>query len=1161
MPSISRTVFLLLVNSGARSGCAADALHGDTDVLESHRSRVDLPLKLIAALLSLVLLARAPSLLAQSTFGSIVGSVKDATGASVPGAEIVVREIDENTARSAVSNGDGLYEIVNLQPGRYEITAAKDKFRTERISDAQLKARQTLRADLSLELAPVAETIAIVERLLPVINTENGTIADTKTFDQVTELPLNYRGVTTSALAALLAFPGVQQDPAGRPSIAGGMVSQIEYSVDGISTANVSYFGPNPEMFPSTEMLSEFRVTSVDNSAEFGQMGDVTVITKTGNNQLHGSALWYHQNAALDAKVYGSPEKQAKVYNTFGGSLSGPVYIPGLYSGRDKSFFFADYEGNRQPSSFLDEESVPTADMRLGNLNGLPGGAVVDPLSGAPFPNNQIPLTRINSVAISLLGKYYPLPNYDFDGSTYTNYRRLISTPYSTNGYDIRIDHNLSSRQQLYARWSWKERTLDGYNGLLPESNVTYFDKNLVVSHNYSFTPRLLNEFRFGISLSTFAELFPILGSDMAGALGLQGLDLSHVPDGRGFSYFDFSDGTGFSAIGHGRDGVSRSSTFQFTDNLSWRRGRHAMKFGADFRRLGYQNTARGGLNDDFGAFIFGQGAFSGNAFADLLLGLPTTSSYAIVGPNFDERVTHYHFYGEDAWQVSNRLTVSFGLRWQLHPAMTEESGNISNFDPITGAVIVPDHSLPAAPGFLAAVNACPGVTTTIPCTPVITASEAGLPQGLRRTYYGNWTPRLAIAYRPFADSKTVLRAGLGVFTQTVLGQLAGRSTAIDTSDVRSYTNFQGVGLPPLFTLPQTYAGNFALPGLGSEDFAYAIDPNYRDPRTYQWNFTVERELPGNSSLRLSYVGTRSVGLTLLTDLNQQHASTTQFSADRRPYLEFNHLYSFENIGFATYDGLEVEVAHRFSKTLFFQGSYVFSKLLGNAGSSLGGPGGGSLFPGEAFTPLLITDRFNTRLDRGNLAASRRHRAILNGIYELPVGKGRKWAGRMNAVSNALLGGWDLSTITLVESGPFQTPTISARFDQSNTGMQSRGVPLRPDRIGNGNLLDPTLDRWYDITAFTPPAAGSGNFGNSGVGILEGPGLVTVAGGLFKDFSLTEKVRMRLEATFTNIGNHPNFAPPPVNVSQPVSFGKVTYTVGQENGGNRVGQLGARLNW
>ncbi len=1120
-----------------------------------------MPRPLSAPLFCLVLLSHVPGLFAQSTFGSIVGSVRDASGASVPDAAITVREIDENTVRSARADGGGLYEILNLMPGRYEITVAKAGFASARIPYAEIDARQTLSADLILQLAPLSETLVVADRLVPLIDTEDGTITDTKTFDQITELPLNYRGATTSPLAALLAVPGVQQDPGGRPSIAGGMLAQIEYSVDGISTANVSFFGPNPDMYPSTEMLSEFRVTSVDNSAEFGQMGDVTVITKSGNNQWHGSALWYHQNAALDATIYGSPEKQAKVFNTFGGSLSGPVQLPGLYSGRDRIFFFVDYEGNRQPSSGLEEDSVPTTEMRSGNLNGVPGGPAVDPLSGAPFPGNQIPTSRINSVARALLDNYYPLPNYNFDGTTNSNYRRLDSTPFNTDGYDIRIDHYLSSRQQFSARWSWKRQAYLGYLPLLSASRVSDFNQNLVVSHNYSFTPRLLNEFRFGVSIFTFAELFPIQGSQAAAVLGLEGLDLSHVPDGRGFPYFDFSDGTGFTATGHGRDGVSRSSTFQYTDNLSWLKGRHALKFGTDLRRLGYQNTAHGGLNDDFGAWIFNQGTFSGNAFADFLLGLPTTSSYAILGPNFDERATHYHFYGQDAWRVHDRLTVNFGLRWQLHPAMTEVSGNITNFNPVTGTVIVPDHTLPAAPGFLAAINACPGTTNAIPCTPVISASQAGLPQGLRRTYYGNWTPRLGIAYRPFANNKTVLRAGFGVFTQTDLGQLAGRLTAIHTSDVRTYTNYQGPGLPPLFTLPQTYAGNFALPDLGSEDFGYATDSSYRDPRTYQWNFTVERELLSHSSLRLTYVGTRSVGLGLLTDLNQQHASTTPFSASRRPYPEFNQLYSFENIGFAAYDGLEVEIAHRFSKTLFFQSSYVFSKLLGNAGSSLGGPGGGSLFPGEANVPLLITDRFNTRLDRGNLDASRRHRLLVNGIYALPVGKGRKWGSRMNAISSALVGGWDLSTITLLESGPFQTPTISARFDASNTGMLSRGVPLRPDRIGNGNLPDPTLNRWYDITAFTPPPAGSGRFGNSGVGILEGPGLVTVAAGLFKNFPLTEKVRMRLEATFTNIANHPNFAPPPVNVSQPVSFGQITYTVSQENGGNRVGQVGARLVW
>jgi hypothetical protein len=582
------------------------------------------------------------------------------------------------------------------------------------------------------------------------------------------------------------------------------------------------------------------------------------------------------------------------------------------------------------------------------------------------------------------------------------------------------------------------------------------------------------------------------------------------------------------------------------------------MKFGFDIRYLGYVQILDPGVNE-FGNFKFTRGAFSGNAFADLLLGLPYSNQYAIVGPNISERAIQTHFFAQDEWRVNNHLTVTYGLRWSLHPPMTEGSGNITNFDRTNGNVIVPDHTLSAAPGFLRAINACPGTTNSIPCTHIVTASQAGLGEGLRQTYYGNWDPRLSLAWRPFSNNKTVVRSGFGIFTQSVLGQFAYDLTGVHTSDFRTFNNFQVQGTPPLFVLPQVSAGSFALPTVGTEDFVTATNPSYKDPRTYQWSFTIERELPWRSALRLSYVGSESVGENLLVDLNQQHASTIPFSANKRPYLAWHTVMSRENLGYASYNGLQVEASHRFSRGLFFQSSYVFSRDIGNAGSAFGGFFLGNAFPPETF-PRPITDRFNTRLDRGELAGSRRQRFLFTGIYPLPFGHGRTFANGMNRFFNAILGGWDLSTITLVQSGTFETPAIWASADQSNTNQGDRSFAGRPDRIANGNLSNPTPDRWWDPTAFIPTPKGAGRFGNSGVGVLVGPGTIAIAGGLFKNFSITERLRMRLEATFTNLPNHPNWGIPDFFVSDP-GFGQITNVQSGQNSGNRVGQVGARLDF
>jgi hypothetical protein len=344
--------------------------------------------------------------------------------------------------------------------------------------------------------------------------------------------------------------------------------------------------------------------------------------------------------------------------------------------------------------------------------------------------------------------------------------------------------------------------------------------------------------------------------------------------------------------------------------------------------------------------------------------------------------------------QRGDRLTISAGLRWTVHPPMTEDAGNIANFDPATGNVIIPDHAIPPAPGFLTAINACPGVTTALPCTKVVTASQAGVGQGLRRIDYGNWTPRLAFAWRPFADNRMVVRSGFGVFTQTILGNTSYGPTGIASTDLRDTLNYQGAGTPPQFLLPQVGRAPYLHSPPGTEFFGVGIDPNYKDPRTYQWNFTIEPALAAETTLRLTYLGSHSVGLNGLVNYTEEPASPLPYSKKRSPYPAFFVIQMWENVGFASYEALQAEVTRRFRKGLFFQASYVFSKDVGNAGSITGGLGGLG-FPTEAL-PNQVTDRFNTRLDRGNLAGSRPNRFLFTGIYELPLGKGRAFANHLN---------------------------------------------------------------------------------------------------------------------------------------------------------------------
>jgi hypothetical protein len=929
----------------------------------------------------------------------------------------------------------------------------------------------------------------------------------------------------------------------------------IDFTLDGVSTINVRNNGANQNMYPSSELLSEFRVSSVNNNAEFAQVGDVTVTTKSGSNEFHGSLFEYFQNAALDATTYGATEKQAKVWNTFGGSLGGPVVIPKLYTGKNKTFFFADYEGNRHPGSTLEQYSVPTAAMRAGDLTDLPGGSAVDPQTGAPFPNNQIPANRISSVSSKVLSQVYPLPNFD-SGSTFNNYHTLIPTPITTNGYDIRIDHYITPTQQIFGRWSWKTVDSSQVETLLPSRTVNETDQNLILSYNYSIKPALVNEFRFGLSRWLLNQNFPINGVKADESLGLTGLDLNNHPEAGAYPGFNFNDGTGFTAVGQGKVGNTFSRTYQFTDNLSWTKGRHSMKFGADVRFLQYQDVLNFVGSDDFGSFTFNQGAFSGNAFADFLLGLPSMNVVATTGPNLDQRSHHYGVYAQDEFRVIEKLTINFGLRWEFDPPFDETHGNITNFDTRTGNVIVPDQTLPAAASFLYLINGpCPGTVSTLPCSNIVSASSVGLPKGLHQYYYKDFDPRVSIAWRPFGN-KTVFRAGFGIFTMTSLGQLAWTDTGIHTTDLRFYTNFVGPGIPPAFQFPQATPPNGGLTPdqIGGEVFLAGVQTKFRDPQSAQWNATIERELPSGFALRVSYIGMNSYRLTNMVDVNQVPSSPHGFNPSLMPYQNWSEVGIRENLGFANYQALSTELNHRFSKGLFLQASYNFAKNLSDANSDV--PGG---LPSEVGDATVLADRFNLANNRGNDYATRRHRVLISGMYQLPFGKNRAFLAHSGRVVDSILGGWQISTVTLFETGPWQTPQTSPTQDQSGMNILGRGAQLRPDRIGNGSVSNPGPNEWFDINAFVPTPIGAGRIGNAGVGILEGPGTVAVAGGLSKSFLILEHVRMRFEATFTNLLNHPNFAPPATDISSPDTFGRTSSVQTAENGGNRTGQLALRL--
>ncbi len=1118
--------------------------------------------------------------MAQSTFGTLLGTVKDSSGSVVPNATVKITNIDENTARTVQTNSNGDYEAVNTKPGRYKIEITASGFQAFTTSEVTLTARQTVRVDAALSTGQVTAQVNVTANA-GAIATETQTISSAFESQKILNLPANYRGAggSTSPYGLIAALPGVQSDNGGAFSIQGALPSQSQFSLDGISTTNVTGNSPLRNAFPSAESIAEIKVQGVGNAAEYGQVGDVTTISKSGTNEYHATAFWFHQNRALDAKAYGALTKPQKISNDFGFSGGGPVRIPWLYDGKDKTFFFGTFEGLRLPRGQTIQNTVPTQAMRNGDFSALTGVTVRDPLTGQPFANNRVPDNRISPIAKAIL-TLYPLPNVSNpDQFRVANYIRNSSSSINSDQYDIRIDHNLTGKQSIFSRWTWKDVAQDSPNSLSLPSN-TAFDKYkiLVVSHNYTLTPRLLNEARFGLTLNDSGTSFPFDGRDFTAKLNFTGIGPNFPFNG--LPNIDFSGD--ITDLNRNRaDGASQSRTYQFNNNLTWTKGRHTTKYGFDVRWIRAVSPLGFIGADNYGNSAFNN-TFSGYDFGDFLLGIPIRTSYAIIQQDNDGRTTHYHFFGQDSFRVNQKLTLEFGLRYEYHPGYTDAGGNIGNFDPSvarTGRVVYPTGKRNLlAPGFLSTFNACPAPAANgAACTPVLSAEEAGLPEGLRTVPKNRILPRFGFAFRPFGDDKTVVRGGVGAYNGTLLGSIYFSLTGTLQSDVREFTNLSSGGRP-LYQWPAIQSGGTGISTgqLGTASFRTANDINYKDPYSLQWNLSVDRYVGFGVGVRVSYIGMKTTQLAWAPDLNQM-TNSTQFAINRplsdRPFPNWGIIFTRTAGASAYYNALQVEANKRFSSGLTFNSTYTWAKSLAdnlgpNATGFIGETGGGR-----------AADLYNRQGEYGDDYATRRHRSISTIVYDLPFGKGRRFAKGIHPAANAVIGGWQMSAIFLAQTGPFLTPFLGSNVVDPSGSGSGLSRNQHPDRIGNGNISNKTQDQWFDVNAFVCPglntrlaancriginpardAAPIGRFGNAGVGIITGPGTINLSLGVNKAFYLTERVKLEAGVSFTNVENRVNLADPQMNVTS-TAFGRITSARSAELGGSRTGQVSMRLSF
>ncbi|MEO6802795.1 MAG: carboxypeptidase regulatory-like domain-containing protein [Granulicella sp.] len=1167
--------------------------------------RLKIAVRFLTLVLAAMIVSDSPAI-AQSIQGSILGSIKDQTGAAVPNATVTITDTDTGTSKTVTSNGTGDYQLLNIPADHYKVEVTASGFEGQVLDNLTLTARQQLRADATLTVGAVDQHVTVDASNAGVIATETASIDSTLSTVAVRDLPANYRASNsgTSPLSIIQAMPGVQADSSGNYSVQGGLPFQTEVSVDGVSIQSSTGNSPMANALPSGDSISELRVDGVLNNAEFGQPGEVTSITKGGTNNLHGSLFWYHQESAFNATPFGSLTKPHVVTNDYGITGGGPVVIPHLYNGRDKTFFFSTYEGYRSPHFKTYQYNVPTAAMKKGDFSGVVGVATLNnPFTGGIYPNYTVPL---NPQAQKFL-PFFPDPNLG-NPSIYSpgviNYVTNKDNSLFSNQFDVRGDQYLGKKALVFARFTWKNSKQSNPQALLvpSSSNITQ-NRVFVGAFNYSFTSHIENEFRVGATLQSSGNTNPFDGTAFTKGTGLIGLQNLFY---NGLSELDFGFLTNLDA--DRLSSITKSRTFVYTDSLSWVKGHHTLKLGIDLRHIEAATPLGFSGADNFGTFDYSSAQFTGQEFADYLIGAPSSTFYDVVQADNDGLTMHYQAYAQDQWKANDRLTLSYGVRWEFHPAYHDPSGNIGNFDPSvakSGRVVYPEgkSALVSVP-FLTSFNSCGiGQSSGVPaqngaaCTPTLSNTQAGLPDGLRTSSKTRFFPRFGFALRLFNDDKTTLRGGFGIYNITLLGS----NFYSLTGTLQAYTvQYNNTPTPsgPTYTWPNIYAGsgsNSNAASYGQAYFGTANDINWKDPYSEQTSLSIDRDLGHGYGARVSYIGMTSHHLVWAPNLNDLPYSSTVSAYNQplsaRPFPNWGTIQTRSTGADSNYQSMQAEVTHRLSKGLTLDSTYTWAKNVSNnqgpGRSSFASESGGSRssYAGSA------------DVDRGESYGTRRHRWNTTMVWEVPVGRGREFGGNMNRLVDAAIGGWQISNILLVQTGPHLSPYFSSgQGDPSGTGSGLSsglygalgGRMQKADRAAGLSAIPAGQSRknWVSSAAFVcpggqawvagtpchtgggqvrkvngvlvPDALPIGRFGNAQSGSVVGPGTVNLSTGVNKSFKFTERVSLRAEGTFTNVINHTNLGDPNMNISSG-QFGVITGTSGADFGGNRTGQVSMRL--
>ena len=1070
--------------------------------------------------------------LAQLQAGRIVGQVSDPQHAVVTKATITVTNTATNVSLTVTTDESGNYVVTPLNPGTYSVTATAQGFQTEVRNGIELTVGQAAEVDLNLRIG-AENTKVIVNTAVPILQTQSGSLDLTVGTTQVQSLPLNGRQFTQLAELS----PGVAPLPATgntqnvRPELLNGNVfngisgQETYFLLDGADVT--AHHEGGTQIMTSIDALQEFNVESSPYSAEYAGVGSAfNSTTKSGANQPHGDLFEFVRNQDVDARNYFALTKAELKRNQFGGTIGGPLSIPHLYNGKDKTFFFASYEGNRQVQGILSNVTVPTQAQLGGDFSAAGLHKIYDPTTTAggvrqQFAGNKIPAGEINSVA-AYFDKYVPTPNSP-NGLTY------ISNPVQFWRYDnfaLRVDQVIHGNHRLFARYS-TDRNRENDFSPFPLLTSTYLQgpaNNLEIAVTSTFGSHVVNEALYSQLLGRYrgSALFQGQGVAMDQSAGLSSSTLSGLinPGASTFPIFGVTNYLGGNLTGQFGDGRPKGqnrSLYEWADNLTWEKGRHLIKTGTMIewnQCLLFDSRTSDGSYNFTGTMTQSSstGSGTGDAFADWLLGYPANATRGNY-PNFwGGTGTYWHFYGQDDWRATEKLTLTLGLRYEYSPWLTPYLGQGATFDPTQSKPVIVSSSTDSVN-----LNAQPdaAVGYSIFGGLIQTTHQAGLPITVTNVSRDQFAPRVGFAWRPFGQ-KLVVRGGVGQYYQ------------IESTNVRLNFNFipfdftQTVNATT-FVIPTQTTANFFLGqafGAGmtpaNTPVSWAPVPEHaKMAADGHWSFGIETQLPAGMVLDANYVGSSGRHLPGTLNINDPTPASGSIQP-RRHYTNFGTINFNTQNGSSIYHAVQVSLHKRTSAGLWYSASYTFAKSIVRAQQVvMGGDGFMTKYLDPANVPQILTVALG---------------------YGLPFGRGQHFLTNAGPVVNAVLGGWQFQTIDNFHSGVPFTPTIST--DVANIGVTSQ----HPNITAPGGCAHTgSLTHSFNISDFAVPAPYT--YGNSGQDICRAGYVDEVDMSLFKEFDVTEgsKVQFRFEAF--NVPNSAYFsAPSNTNIDSSSSGGQITTT-------------------